>query len=141
MIVVLDTNVVVAGVISPFGASFQLLEMMPQRRFDALLSVPLMLEYEDVLKRDNIRAQHRLSLQEIDTLLNTIAACGTAQAIFFLWRPHLQDPKDDMVLEVAVNGRAEAIVTLNERDFRPQAARFGLDILRPGAFLRRLHQS
>ncbi len=105
MIIVLDTNVVVAGALSPFGASFQLLEMMPQRRFEALLSVPLMLEYEDVLKRDDIRAQHHLSLQEIDTLLNTIAACGTPQAIFFLWRPHLQDPKDDMVLEVAVNGR------------------------------------
>ena len=141
MIVVLDTNVVVAGVLSPLGASFQLLQLLPQRRFEPLLSVPLMLEYEDVLKRDRIRAQHGLSLQEVETLLNMIAACGRPQPIFFLWRPQLQDPKDEMVLELAVNGQAEAIVTLNERDFLPHATAFGIEVMRPGAFLRSLRSS
>ncbi len=138
MIVVLDTNVVVAGTLSPFGASFQLLELLPQRRFELLLSVPLMLEYEDVLKRDRIRAQHGLSFQEVEAVLNMIAACGTPQPIFFLWRPQRRDPKDEMVLELAVNGRAEAIVTLNDRDFFPQTTRFGIEVMRPGPFLRRL---
>ncbi|ETX04851.1 putative toxin-antitoxin system toxin component, PIN family [Candidatus Entotheonella palauensis] len=141
MIAVLDTNVVVAGTLSPFGASFQLLELLPQRRFELLLSVPLMLEYEDVLKRDRIRAQHGLSFQEIEAVLNMIAACGTPQSIFFLWRPQLRDPKDEMVLELAVNGRAETIVTLNDRDFIPQVTAFGIEVMRPGPFLQRLKPS
>lgn len=141
MIIVLDTNVVVAGVLSPFGASFQLLELLPQRRFELLLSVPLMLEYEDVLKRDRIRAQHGLSFQEIEVILSMIAAYGTPQNIFFLWRPQLQDPKDEMVLELAVNGQAGVIVTLNDRDFNPQARSFGIEVMRPGTFLRRLQSS
>lgn len=93
MIVVLDTNVVVAGTLSPFGASFQLLEMLLEQRFDLLLSVPLMLKYEDVLKRDHIRARHGLSLQEVEVVLNMIAACGKPQPIFFYGDPSCKTPK------------------------------------------------
>ena len=139
MIVVLDTNIVVAASLSPFGASFQLLSMVPQRRFEFLLSVPLMLEYEDALKRDDIRQQSHLTLSDIEVTLNMLAARGTPRTIHFLWRPQLRDPKDEMVLELAVNGQADAIVTLNERDFLPIATeRFGIDVMRPGPFLRRL---
>jgi predicted nucleic acid-binding protein len=59
--------------------------------------------------------------------------------IYFLWRPQLRDPKDEMVLELAVSGQADAIVTLNERDFLPTAPDlFGIEVIRPGPFLRRL---
>jgi predicted nucleic acid-binding protein len=54
----------------------------------------------------------------------------------FRWRPALADPNDDMVLETAVNGQAHAIVTFNQRDFNPAAARFGCGVMRPGEFLR-----
>ena len=70
MVIVLDTNILVAATLSPFGASFQILTMIPQRRFDLLLSVPLMLEYEEVLKRDDMRAQSHLTVEEVDVLLD-----------------------------------------------------------------------
>ncbi len=139
MIIVLDTNVIVAASLSPFGASFQLLSMVPQRRFAFLLSVPLMFEYEDVLTREDIRQQSHLTPTDIEALLNMLAACGTPRRIYFLWRPHLRDPKDDMVLELAISGQADAIVTLNVRDFLPTTtALFGIEVIRPGPFLRRL---
>ena len=139
MIVVLDTNIMVAASLSPFGASFQLLSMVPQRRFKFLLSVPLMFEYEDALKRDDLRQQSYLTLNDIEAILNMLAAYGTPQTIYFLWRPQLRDPKDEMVLELAVSGQAEAIMTLNERDFLPTAPKlFGIEVIRPGPFLRRL---
>jgi putative PIN family toxin of toxin-antitoxin system len=139
MIVVLDTNIMMAASLSPFVASFQLLSMVPQRRFEFLLSVPLMFEYEDALKRDNIRQQSHLTLSDIETILNMLAARGTPRTIYFLWRPQLRDPKDEMVLELAVSGQADAIVTLNERDFLPTAPElFGIEVIRPGPFMRRL---
>ena len=139
MVIVLDTNVLVAATLSPFGASFQILTLVPQRRFELLLSVPLMLEYEEVLKRDDMRAKSHLTLEEIDVLLDMLAAVGTPQTPFFQWRPQLPDPDDEMVLELAANGHADAIVTVNIRHFLPAAWTFGVEVLRPGAFLRRLH--
>jgi putative PIN family toxin of toxin-antitoxin system len=138
MRVVLDTNVLVAATLSPFGASFQILTLVPQRRFALLLSVALMLEYEEVLKRDDLRAQSHLTLEEVDVLLDMLAAVGTPQPLFFQWRPQLPDPDDEMLLELAVNGRADAIVSVNTRDFLPATQTFGIEVLRPGEFLRRL---
>jgi putative PIN family toxin of toxin-antitoxin system len=138
MVIVLDTNVLVAATLSPFGASFQILAMIPQRRFDLLLSVPLMLEYEEVLKRDDMRAKSHLTVEEVDVLLDMLAAVGTPRTPFFQWRPQLPDPDDEMILELAANGRADAIVTVNTRDFLPAARTFGVEVLRPGEFLRRL---
>jgi putative PIN family toxin of toxin-antitoxin system len=139
MLIVLDTNILVAATLSPFGASFQILAMIPQRRFDLLLSVPLMLEYEEVLKRDDMRAQSHLTVEEVDVLLDMLAAVGTPYIPSFQWRPQLPDPDDEMILELAVNARADAIVTVNTQDFLPAAGAFGVEVLRPGEFLRRLH--
>jgi predicted nucleic acid-binding protein len=102
------------------------------------VSVPVMLEYEEVLKREDMRAQSHLTLEEVDVLLDMLAAIGTSCTPFFQWRPQLPDPDDEMFLELAVNGRAHAIVTVNTRDFLPAARTFGVEVLRPGAFLRRL---
>jgi putative PIN family toxin of toxin-antitoxin system len=100
MVVVVDTNVLVAATLSPFGASFQILSLLPERRFELLLSVPLMLEYEEVLKREDMRAQSHLTLEEVDVLLDMLAAVGTPCTPFFQWRPQLSDPDDEMVLEL-----------------------------------------
>ena len=94
--------------------------------------------YAEVLKRDDMRVQSHLTVEEIDVLLDMVAAVGTPCTPFFQWRPQLPDPDDEMVLELAVNGRAEAIVTVNTRDFLPAARTFGVEVLRPGEFLRRL---
>lgn len=138
MVLVFDTNILVAATLSPSGASFQLLAMLPQRRFELLLSVPVMLEYEEVLKREDMRAKSQLTLAEVDSLLDMLAAVGTPQPAFFQWRPQLPDPDDEMLLELAVNGRADAIVSVNIRHLVPAAWTFGIEVLRPGAVLQRL---
>ena len=139
MVIVMDTNVLVAATLSPLGASFQILTLVPQQRFELLLSVPLMLEYEEVLKREEMRAKSRLTLAEIDALLDLLAAVGTPCTPFFQWRPQLPDPDDEMLLELAANGHADVIVTMNVRHLLPAAWTFGLEVLRPGEFLRRIH--
>jgi putative PIN family toxin of toxin-antitoxin system len=101
MVVVVDTNVLVAATLSPFGAAFQILSLIPERRFALVVSVPLMLEYAEVLKREDMRedmrAQSHLTLEEVDVLLDMLAAVGTPCTPFFQWRPQLSDPDDEMV--------------------------------------------
>jgi predicted nucleic acid-binding protein len=67
-----------------------------------------------------------------------LAAVAEPVRLTFNWRPALRDPDDDMVLEAAANGRADAIVTFNLRDFADVAPRFGIAVLRPADALRKL---
>ncbi|WP_295454540.1 putative toxin-antitoxin system toxin component, PIN family [uncultured Thiodictyon sp.] len=140
MRVVLDTNVLVAGLRSRNGAGFQILSMLPERRFLPLLSVPLVLEYEAVLKRDQQISAHGISPGDIDALLDVWIACCDPVRLYYLWRPQLSDNDDEMVLETAINGRANGIVTYNLRDFDPAARKFGLSVYRPAHFLDTLRQ-
>ncbi len=133
--VVLDTNVVVAGLQSRRGASFQLLKRIDEGTFRINLSVPLVLEYEEVLKRRS--RQLGLTHRDIDAVLDYLCTVGVHRSIFFLWRPMLRDPRDDMVLELAVEAQCEAIVTFNRRDFAP-ATGFAIRLLTPGAMLQTL---
>lgn len=133
--IVLDTNVIVAGLQSRNGASNRLLRMVPERRFALLLSVPLFLEYEAVLKRPERQAAHGLSSEQIDTLLAVWARFGVSVNLHYLWRPQLRDAGDEMVLETAVNGRADGLVTFNVQDFKPAASRFGIELLTPAQWL------
>ncbi len=96
-----------------------------------LLSVPLALQYEAVLTRPEHLAASGASLDEAMLLLNALCAVCTPVEISFLWRPMLRDPDDEMVLEVAVNGRADRLLTFNERHFAG-AERLGVRIERPG---------
>lgn len=117
MRVVLDTNVLVAATRNRNGASFRLLELLIENVYSFLLSVPLLLEYESVLKRKEQLLASQLTVQDVDILLDTIAAhAKTIDQINYLWRPQLADPKDEMVLELAINGHAQSIVTFNQKD-------------------------
>lgn len=133
---VVDTNVVVTAFRSDSGASRQVLEAALSKRFELLLSVSLMLEYEAVLCRPENLAASGASVSDVENVLDALAAVGNRIAFAFRWRPALPDPNDDMVLETAVNGRAEAIVTSNQRDFRAFEAHFNFSIMTPGEFLR-----
>jgi putative PIN family toxin of toxin-antitoxin system len=130
--VVIDTNVVVAGLRSKRGASFRLLSEVGKGRFEIALSVPLVLEYEDALLRHSDAT--RLSRADVDAALNYFCSVAHLQQIFYLWRPLLPDPKDDLLLELAVAGRCHAIITFNRRDF-VGADKFGVSIMEPGPFL------
>jgi putative PIN family toxin of toxin-antitoxin system len=133
---VLDSNVLVAAFRSDSGASRRILEEALAEGFELLLSVPLMFEYEAVLTRPEHLSASGASVEDVEDVLDGLAAVGMRVRLAFRWRPALPDPNDDMVLETAVNGQAHAIVTFNERDFNPVAARFGCRVMRPGEFLR-----
>lgn len=131
--IVLDTNVIIAALRSKKGASFKILSLVGMGKFDITLSVPLMLEYEDVAKRQ--ARSLGLSHKVIDDILDYLCQVGEWRRIFFLWRPLLKDPKDDMVLELAVEAGCEYIVTFNRKDF-VGAEQFGLQVIAPKDLLR-----
>ncbi len=130
--VVLDTNVIVAGLRSARGASFRVLSLIGTGSFEIALSVALILEYEDALLR---HLQHMpFDEGELGQFLDYLATVAHRQTVFYLWRPVLKDPGDDMVLELAVASRAELLVTFNERHFAGCEA-FGVRVVAPRAFL------
>jgi putative PIN family toxin of toxin-antitoxin system len=131
--VVLDTNVLVAGLRSRQGASFRLLTEVGRGKFEIALSVPLVLEYEDALLRH--ASVTGLSRRDVDEILDYFCSVAHLQAIFFLWRPLLPDPKDDLVLELAVAAACRTVVTYNVGDFRG-AESLGVSAQRPGPFLK-----
>jgi len=128
----MDTNVLVSALRSRRGAAFTLLTLVGRGHFDIAGSVPLVLEYEAAAKRQ--RRAMRLSAGDIDDILDYLCSVGDQRSIFFLWRPFLKDPRDDMVLELAVEAECEYIVTYNQRDFAG-ADRFGVRIVTPREFL------
>jgi predicted nucleic acid-binding protein len=125
----------VAGLRSNAGASRRLLISALYTRHDFLLSVALMLEYEAVLKRPEHLAAAGAMRGDIDAILDALAARGLPVTPNFSWRPMLSDPGDEMVLEAAVNGQAELIVTFNLKHFRHVARRFGVRAVRPSEAL------
>lgn len=136
--VVLDTSVVIAGLRSRRGASFQVLSRLESSAFDINLSVPLVLEYEAVARRQ--ARELGLTYEDIDDVLDYLCRIASRRHIFYLWRPFLPDPRDDMVLEVAVEAGCDYIVTFNIRDFAG-VEQFGIRAIHPGAFLELLGDS
>jgi putative PIN family toxin of toxin-antitoxin system len=133
--IVLDTNVLVAGLRSRRGSAFRLLSLVGMGQFDIHLSVPLVFEYEDVLLRELPHLQ--VTQEAVEALIDFHCAVATHHPIFFLWRPFLRDPKDDMILELAVKAGCEFIVTYNGRDF-VGVEQFGIRTIEPGAFLQHI---
>jgi putative PIN family toxin of toxin-antitoxin system len=136
--IVLDTSVVVAGLRSRLGAGNAVLRLVAQRRLVALATAPLFLEYEDVLKRPEHRLVHGLAPEAIDEFLAELAALIEPVEVHFQWRPQARDPNDEMVLEAAINGRADALVTYNVADFAGPAERFRISVLRPADVLKKV---
>ena len=136
--VVLDTDIIVTALRSTTGGSNAVLREAAHGRITPLVTPALFLEYEAVLKRPEQRLVHGLGLRDIDRFLAALAAACEAVEVSFQWRPQLSDANDEMVLETAVNGQADALITHNVRDFVKGAERFGLRVLRPGEFLKEL---
>jgi putative PIN family toxin of toxin-antitoxin system len=136
--VVLDTSILVAGFRSRRGASNAVLELVARRQLIPLATPALFLEWEDVLKRPEHRLASGLRPEQIDRALTALASAIEPVQVHITWRPQLTDPGDEMVLEAAINGRAEALVTHNVRDFIVSAARFHLPVLHPAELLRRI---
>jgi putative PIN family toxin of toxin-antitoxin system len=130
--IVIDTNVVVSALRSKRGASHKLVSLVGAGLFDIHLSVPLILEYEDALNRQ--QSQLPISGDDITTLVDSLCSLAKHHDIYFLWRPQLRDPGDEMLLELAVKAQCHFIVTYNAKDFAG-IERFGIDAITPKSFL------
>ncbi len=129
---VIDTNIMYAGLYSSRGASHQVLKAILEKRIQPVMSVALLFEYEDVLKRNS--RQIGVTHADIDSLLDVICSLCSPQKIYYLWRPFLPDPKDDLVLELAVAAGVKTITTFNVKDFNG-VEEFGVQILSPKKLL------
>lgn len=139
MRLVLDTDVIIAGIRSPTGASAELLRLARRSRLTMLASVPLFIEYEAQCLLPEHRRAAGLTIRETRRFLDALAVLVEPVTTHYLWRPQLRDPGDEMVLEVAVNGLANALVSFNHRDYGNAPDRFGIELLLPAQALRR-HQ-
>ncbi len=133
--VIIDTCVFIAALRSRRGASFRILSLVGTGKFDIAISVPLILEYESTAKR--ILEETSLDEEDLEAILDYLCLVGKRQEVFYLWRPFLRDPKDDMILELAVAAGGATIVTFNVRDFQG-AERFGVRVMTPQMFLREI---
>lgn len=133
--IVIDTNVMVAALKSERGASYKLLSIIDEEKFQISISVSLIFEYEDVLKRGDLNLS--LEKEDIDDILDYICKIGDKREIFYLWRPYLKDPKDDLLLELAVESESDFIITYNKKDFE-SIDKFGLQALTPKEFLEKI---
>lgn len=135
---VLDTDVIIAAMRSPTGASTALLDAALNKKLIMLASVPLFIEYDAKCTDPKHWTEAGLTKEQANSYVNGIATLVKPVKTHFLWRPVLRDPNDEMVLEVAMNGQADAIVTFNHRDYRGVSERFNLDILLPSEAIRRV---
>ena len=133
--IVIDTNVIISSLISKKGASYKLLSLIGSGKFEINISVPLILEYE------SISLEHLdlfyLEEQDITDFIDYICTIGKKCKIYYLWRPFLRDPKDDMILELALNSRSDFIVTYNKKDYNGVEI-FGVDVLTAKEFLEKI---
>jgi putative PIN family toxin of toxin-antitoxin system len=130
--IVIDANIVYSAFRSRNGASFRLLSLLPNLNFTLNVSVPLILEYEDVLSRSLPTLDY--TQKELDTILDNLCAMANRHEVFYLWRPLLRDPGDDLILELAVKANCSYIVTYNKKDFIGVEA-FGIEVVDPREFL------
>lgn len=130
--IVIDTNVFITALRSRRGASYKLLFETIREKYELNISPALIFEYESVAKRE----LHNLKIgkEHIESILDMICAISNKCKIFFLWRPQLKDPKDDHILELAIESQSRYIITYNKRDFKG-VDKFGIEVLTPKEFL------
>ncbi len=130
--IVIDTNVFISALKSKRGASFKLLFDTSKEKFEQTISPGLIFEYESVAKRKS--SGIKLSETDIDVIIDMICDWSIKCEIFYLWRPYLKDPKDDFILELAVESQSDFIITYNKSDFKG-VEKFGVTVLTPKEFL------
>ncbi len=136
MRLVLDTSVIVAAFRSRNGASRLLLERLAEGRFVAVATPACFLEYEEVLARPAQMGIHGYTYSELDRFLDNLTRYTDLTQVSYRYRPQLRDPDDEFILEAAINGAADAIITFNIVDFLPASTNFGIEVLTPGRIIR-----
>lgn len=136
--IVIDTGVLVSALKSKRGASFKILSLLPSGKFSFHLSVPLVFEYEAVLKRAELDI--KWTPDEIEELLDIVCLLGVRHDIWYLWRPLLQDEGDEFIAELAVTAQVDATVTHNVRDFKG-IEKFGIEVITPKELLQEIGET
>lgn len=134
--IVIDTNVLLSALFSNKGKSYELIDLLnikaEKNIFFNVISVPLALEFEEVILRPKNRKKYDyFNEEDLKLIISDIISISYRTKLYFLWRPFLRDSFDDKVLETAVNGRANAIITYNTKDFDGVKKYFNIDILTP----------
>ncbi|BAY97725.1 PilT protein domain protein [Tolypothrix tenuis PCC 7101] len=130
--IVVDTNVLLAGLRSSLGASYRLLTILNDRRWQLNISTTLVFEYEEILKRE--KYQIGLRDQDINDVIEGICSIANLCSIFYIWRPSARDPDDDFLIDLAVECQADFIITYNQKDLQA-AQQFGIRLVSPKEFL------
>ena len=130
--IIIDTNVLIAGLQSKRGQSYRLLQLLYENQFEISISVPLILEYEALLKKKLDRSI--FSDSHIEAFIDYLCKIGHHIKIYYLWRPYLKDAFDDHVLELALASECDYIVTYNLKDFK-RAEELGIKAITPGEFI------
>jgi len=131
--IVIDTNIFISALRNDTGASFYLLSLVGKNKFESNISVPLIMEYESVAHR--FLKETNLTVPDLNNILDYICSSSNKHKINYLWRPFLKDPKDDLVLELAVKARSQHIITFNKKDFK-KTSQFGIIAVTPWEFLK-----
>ncbi len=131
--IVIDTNVFISALKNDTGASFYLLSLIGKSAFETNISVPLIMEYESVAHR--FLKQTNLTVADLNDILDYVCFASNRHKINYLWRPFLKDPKNDLVLELAVKARSRHIITFNKKDFK-NISKFGISAVTPWEFLK-----
>ncbi len=134
----MDTDVIIAALRSPGGASAALVGAALDHQIVILASVPLIFEYEAKCTSPVHWTAAGLTHDQAHVFVEGLTALIEPVKTHYLWRPTLRDPNDEMVLETAVNGRADAIVTFNIRDYGAVPGRFDIEVLTPATAIRRV---
>jgi len=130
--IVIDTNVFISALKSRRGASFKLLFETSNNKYESNISPALIFEYESIAKRNlnNLKIDE----EDINAILDMICKTSKKCELFFLWRPQLKDPKDDHILELAIESQSDYIITYNKKDFKG-IDKFGIEALTPKEYL------
>ena len=137
MLVTLNTNILYQALKSSKGSSYFILQQIRNRKIQIALSVPVFLEYQDVLTRDKSLEDFELQLNDVQKFLRFIAYISKVYEIFFLLRPNLKDEKDNKIVELAVTSQSDYLITSNIRDFKKAELKFDqLRIITPGNFVK-----
>lgn len=135
MIVTMDTNILVAALFSQSGASHQILRLITDERINLALSTQIILEYDDVLKRKEIIKKSKLSLDQVNEILDLLVALAHRHAIYFRLRPNLIDEKDNLFIECAFASNSDFLITSNIKDFNNGELKgFAYQVLTPKDF-------
>ena len=138
MIVTLDTNVLLAALISANGASHFILNLILEEKIRLALSTSVVLEYDDVLKRPDIQALHHLSIADVDDIVDTLLLLARKHAIYYRLRPNLVDEGDNLIFECAFTSNSDYLITSNIRDFTHAEWRgAAFEVVTPSDFCKR----